>query len=188
MKLISENRFKKDLANIIFKYLLNNWSQNVLFFQSVYKCFKIFVGNDEAFALKVLPKESIKTPATSNNSFTSKLAHIQNITAGLKFEGGCLKHDKVSFAHRNVVNLFIVYKLYTSSRYLNTHSTLGAGLFGSAKLSKIKIRSKKNSGYGIGFDSRFLHSLQNFDLDKNSIIFIVEYSSSVHVNKRKRKP
>ena len=148
----------------------------------------MFIGNDEAFAFKGLSKESIKTPATSNYSFTSKLAHIQNITKGLKLEGGCLKHDKVSFAHRNVVNLFIVYKLDTSSRYLNTHSTLGAGLFGSAKLSKIKIRSKKNSGYGIGFDSRFLHSLQNFDLDKNSIIFIVEYSSSVHVNKRKRKP
>ena len=116
------------------------------------------------------------------------MAHIQNITKGLKLEGGCLKHDKVSFAHRNVVNLFIVYKLDTSSRYLKTHSTLGAGLFGSAKLSKIKIQSKKNSGYGIGFDSGFLHSLPNFDLGKNFIIFIVEYSSSVHVNKRKRKP
>ena len=96
-----------------------------------------------------MSEKSIKTPATSNNSFTSKLAHIQNIIAGLKFEGGSLKHDKVSFAHRNVVNLFIVYKLDTSSRYLNTHSTLGAGFFGSAKLSKIKIWSKKNSGYGI---------------------------------------
>ena len=148
----------------------------------------MFIGNDEAFAFKGLSKESIQTPATSNYSFTSKLVHIQNITKGLKLEGGCLKHDKVSFAHRNVVNLFIVYKLDTSSRYLKTHSTLGAGLFGSAKLSKIKIQSKKNSGYGIGFDSGFLHSLPNFDLGKNFIIFIVEYSSSVHVNKRKRKP
>ena len=59
MKLISENRFKKDLANIIFEYLLNNWSQNVLFFQSVYKCFQMFIGNDEAFAFKGLSKESI---------------------------------------------------------------------------------------------------------------------------------
>ena len=56
MKLISENRFKKDLANIIL--------------------FILFIGNDEAFAFKVLSKESIKTPATSNYSFTSKLAHI----------------------------------------------------------------------------------------------------------------
>ena len=90
-----------------------------------------------------MSEESIKTPATSNNSFTSKLAHIQNITTGLKFEGGCLIHDKVSFAHRNVVNLFIVYKLDTSSRYINTHSTLGPGLFGSAKLSKIKYSQRK---------------------------------------------
>ena len=89
----------------------------------------MFIGNDEAFAFKGLSKESIKTPATSNYSFTSKLAHIQNITKGLKLEGGCLKHDKVSFAHRNVVNVFIVYKLDTSSRYLNTYSRLGAGFF-----------------------------------------------------------
>ena len=45
-----------------------------------------------------------------------------------------------------------------------------------------------DSGYGIGFDSRFLHSLPKFDFGKNFIIFIVERSSSVHVNKRKIKP
>ena len=41
------------------------------------------------------------------------------------------------------------------------------------------------SGYGIGFASRPLFSLPNFDCGKNVIIFGADMSSSVHVNNKK---
>ena len=42
----------------------------------------------------------------------------------------------MSFLHKNVVNLYISYKLNTSERYLNTDFTLGNCLFGAVKLTK----------------------------------------------------
>ena len=41
-------------------------------------------------------------------------------------------------------------------------------------------------GYGVGFHSHSLFSIQNFDLSQNVIIFRVDMSSSVHIDNRKR--
>ena len=43
-----------------------------------------------------------------------------------------------------------------------------------------------DSGYGIGFASRPLFSLPNFDCGKNVIIVGVNMSSSVHINNKKK--
>ena len=52
---------------------------------------------------------------TSNNIHAPKLiklqnseTHIQNAEIGVKFEGRCLKQDKVTFDLKNLVNLFLV--------------------------------------------------------------------------------
>ena len=42
----------------------------------------------------------------------------------------------MSFLHKNVVNLYISYKLNTSEIYLNTDFTLRNCLFGAVKLTK----------------------------------------------------
>ena len=42
------------------------------------------------------------------------------------------------------------------------------------------------SGYGIGFNSRLLFSLPNFNWGKNVIIFEVDMSSSVHIDNKKK--
>ena len=42
----------------------------------------------------------------------------------------------MSFLHKNVVNLYITYKLDTYSSDLNIDSTWGNCLFGTAKLTK----------------------------------------------------
>ena len=59
-------------------------------------------------------------------------------------------------------------------------------MFDAIKLA-INADSDKYSyaGYGIGFDSRSLFSLQNFDWGKN-VIFGVDNSSSVHIHNKKK--
>ena len=67
-----------------------------------------------------MSKESITSPATSDNSYTPKLIFIHN-SISVTLEG--IKQDKVSFTHRNVVNVFIVYGLDTRWVDLNIDFT-----------------------------------------------------------------
>ena len=60
-------------------------------------------------------------------------------------------------------------------------------MFGAVKLTKNTNPNKYSySGYGIGFDSRSLFSIPNFDWGKNVIIFGVDMSSSVHANNKNK--
>ena len=74
--------------------------------------------------------------------------------ARVKFNGDCLKRDKVSFDHGKVVNIYIVFKTnknFSSSSY----PTLENCLFGAVRLTKnIDIDRYKYSGYGIGLDRK----------------------------------
>ena len=61
----------------------------------------------------------------------------------------------MSFFHRDIVNLYITYKLDTWSKDLNTDFALGNFLFGAVNLNKNADPDKyKCSGHGIGFDFR----------------------------------
>ena len=56
-------------------------------------------------------------------------------------------------------------------------------LFGGVKLTKNADQDKYiYSSYSIGFDSRSIFSLPNFDWGKNVIIFGVDMSLSVHID------
>ena len=89
-----------------------------------------------------------------------------------------MKQDRVSFTHRNIVNVFIVYVLDTWSRDLNTDFTLKDCLYGAVKLTKNADPDKYSyPGYGIGLDSRSLFLISDFYFGKNVIIFAVENSS-----------
>ena len=82
------------------------------------KHFQIFSGTiDINFGKKpkMFSKENIRA-ALSDNSLAPALTYIHNSRITVKFEGNCLKRDKVSFTHRNVVNFCIVYELDTWSR------------------------------------------------------------------------
>ena len=74
---------------------------------------------------KELSEESIKPPATSDNSFAPRLAFIDNGRKGVTFKEICLIQDNIFLPLRNAVNLFTVYELDTRSRDLTTDSTLG---------------------------------------------------------------
>ena len=65
--------------------------------------------------------------------------------------------------------------------------TLKDYLFGAVKLPKNVDPDKSSySEYGIGFDSRSLFSVPNFDWGENVFVFGVENSSSAHVDNRKK--
>ena len=57
--------------------------------------------------------ETIKPPATSDNSLTPALNYYSTETR-VAFTGNCLKQTKSSYAHGKVVNIYIVYELGAS--------------------------------------------------------------------------
>ena len=57
--------------------------------------------------------ETIKPPATSDNSLTPALNYYGTETR-VAFTGNCLKQTKSSYAHGKVVNIYIVYELGAS--------------------------------------------------------------------------
>ena len=111
---------------------------------------------------------------------------MNNSRIRIEFKGSCLKQDKITFTPYNVVNLFIVYELDRWSQDLNAEFTLKDCFFGAAKSTKNTDPDKYSySGHVIGFDSRSIFSLPNFDWGKN-VIFGVDNSSSVHIDNNKK--
>ena len=85
-----------------------------------------------------------------------------------------------------MVNLFVVYKLDTQSRDLNSKFTLRNRLFGDVKLTKNANPDKYGySGYDIGFDTVSNFSI-NGEQGKNVGIFGAENSLSLHADNRKK--
>ena len=73
----------------------------------------------------------------------------------VKFHGGCLKQEKITFTHGKTVNIYIVYELIFSNRGYDDYPTLENCLFGAVKLTKnVDIDKYRYPGYGVGFDRR----------------------------------
>ena len=53
--------------------------------------------------------ESIKSPTTSNRILNPSLDFV-GTKARVKFNGDCLKQEKITFNHGNIVNIYIVNK------------------------------------------------------------------------------
>ena len=124
--------------------------QNYLVFLPKRKYFKL---NSVAFIIdcvlswqsKGLSNESIKPPATSNNSLNPKLNYYSTKTR-VQFIGSCLKHSSPIFTHKKVVNIYVVYELAASSSHIND-STIKNCLFGAVTLTKhAHIEKYKYSG------------------------------------------
>ena len=112
--------------------------------------------------------EVIKPPATPDNGLASALNYVGTKTR-VKFDGSCLRQDKITFNHGKIVNI-----------------TLENCLFGAVKITKnADIDQYKCSGYGIGLDSRGTFLFPSGKFAENVIIFGVDMSSSVHVDNKK---
>ena len=94
-------------------------TQNYLVFQPIFRYFKINTIGVTNYVLswksKGLSDETIKPPSTSDNSLTPALSYYRASKIRVKFTGSCLKQDKVTFNHRKVVNVYIVYERGASS-------------------------------------------------------------------------
>ena len=122
----------------------------------MYKYFKK-ISNIErisSWKSKGFSDEIIKLPTTSDNSLAPALRYIGNKIRE-KFNGGCLKQNKITFTHRKTVNIYIVYEMSFSTRGYDDYPVLENYLFGAVKLVKnADIDKYKYSGYGISFDRR----------------------------------
>ena len=131
--------------------------QNYLVFQPIISYFKVnTITNADyvsSWKSKGLSSESIKPPTTSDNSLTPALSYYGTKTR-VKFTGSCLKQSNISYNHRTIVNIYIVYELGASSSH-NNNPTSKNCLFRAVALTKnADIDRYGYSGYGIGFDRR----------------------------------
>ena len=128
----------------------------------MYICFKKIDNTDHisAWKSKGLSDESIKPPSTSDNSFAPSLSYTGTITR-MTFVGSSLKQDKITFTHKNIININIVYEINLWDRGCD-YPTLENYSFGSLKLVKnAHINKYKYSGYGIVFDRNGTFSVGN---------------------------
>ena len=148
--------------------------QNYLVFQRLNKYFKV-VGNTDYVSLwksKGLSSETIKPPTLSDNSLNPALSYYAT-KRRLKFTGNCLKQPNISYNHRKVVNIYIVYELGASTSR-NHDPTLKKCLFGAVTLTKNADNDYRYSGYGIGW------------IGQNVLIFGADMSSSAHIDNKKK--
>ena len=167
-----------------------NGTQIYLVFQPMYRYFKVFSITQyleyvSEWKSKGLSNESIKAISTSDNSLNPTLSYYDT-KIRVKFTGGCLKQPKISYTHRKVVNIYIVYELGASSSY-NSNTTLKICLFGAVTLTKnADIDKYGYSVYGIGFDRRGSFSFPGGEFGQNVLIFGVDMSSSAHIDNKKK--
>ena len=88
-------------------YFEEDGVQNYLVFQPINEYFKSITNNNYilSWISKGLSNESIKPPPAPNNFLTPSLNYLCTKTR-VKFSGSCLKQDKVTYNHGNIVNIY----------------------------------------------------------------------------------
>ena len=157
-----ENLLKK-LRTLDLSYFIGNsyfeedGAQNYLVFQSIHRYFKITNAKYiSSWKSKGLSSKTITPYATSDNSLTPLIDHYGS-KVRVKFNGSCLKQsNKLTYCYGAKVNIYLVYELGASGSN-NSDPTLKHCLFGAVTLTKnADIGKYRYSGYGVGFDRRFL--------------------------------
>ena len=154
---------------------------NYLVFQPLNKYCKVIASTNYVYSWqsKVLSDETIKLPATSDNSLNPKVNYY-GAKVRLEFRGSCLNQDKSTFDHGKVVNIYSVYDL--DKTYDKTHPKLVNCLFGAVSITKnADIDENKYSGNGIGFDRTGVYLVPDGSFGRNVVIFGVDMTSSAHV-------
>ena len=128
--------------------------------------------------------EGIKSPSAPNSILDPSLDY-RGDKIRVKFNGSCLKQDKITYAHKTIVNIYIVYEI-NKNYNIGSYPTLENCLFGAVSLTKHPdLDEHKYFGYGIEFDRKEKFSIGN-GFGRNCIIFGVDMSSSVHVDHKKQ--
>ena len=102
--------------------------------------------------------------------------------------GGCYFKQTILVKTNNnsVINVYIVYKLDSISRFRSDAYTVQNALFGGVKITKnVTDKSKhKYGGYGICFDEGGRFSMGNINNGRNVLIFGVHENSVIHSNNK----
>ena len=88
-------------------------TQNYLVFQPISISILQKIANIDhisAWKSKKLSNENIKAPAASNNSLALVLIYI-NTKSQVKLDLSCIKQVKLTFTHKQVVNIYIFYEI-----------------------------------------------------------------------------
>ena len=97
-----------------------------------------------------------------------------------------MKQDSVTFNHKKVENIYIVYEI-SKSINISNYSILENCLFGAVTLTKnVNINKHRYSEYGIGFDRYGSFSFPDIRLGRNAIIFGVDMSSSKKIDNKQK--
>ena len=190
-----ENLFKKlqklDLSYFNGKsHFEEDGAQSYLVFQPINRYFKHIANTLYILSWKSkgLSDETIKSPATSDNSLNSLILIRLYVDdkIRLKFSGSRLKQPKIQYTHGKIVNIYIVYELGASGSN-NSDPTLKNCLFGAVTLSKNTDFDKYGySGYEIGFDRRSNFSFPGGGFGQNVLISGVDMTSSAHIDNKKK--
>ena len=122
---------------------------------------------------------------TTDNSLNPTLNYY-GTKIRVKFPGDCLEQQKITYNHRKVVNIYIVYSLGASSSNYS-EPTIKNCLFGAVTLSKnADIDKYGYSGNVIEFDRRGSFSFPGAGFGQNVIIFGADMSSSAHIDNKKK--
>ena len=138
--------------------------EHYLVFQPVHKIFKTPINNERiiVYQSKGLSGESVKAPTTSNNSINIIQDYIGTPKIQVKFDGSCLKQEKLTFTHKTIINFYIVYEINLRPLNLDSKFALLNFLFDAVTLTKNADPDKYSySGYGIGFDTHKTFSLSD---------------------------
>ena len=132
---------------------------------------------------KGLSAQTLTTLTTTDNSVSPSIKWYRNSNFCLVFKESCLKQKSRTYILPYRTSFFFaVLELDTWSRNLNSDFTLKECLFGGIRLAKNADPDKYvYTGYGIGFDSHL------GGIFKTVIIFEVDNSSSMHIDKKGKK-
>ena len=102
----------------------------------------------------------INSIIASNYIITPSLDYL-GAKIRVKFNGSCLRQDKITFTHGKTVNIYIAYEI--SKNYnISSYPTLENCLFGAVSLTKdADINLYKYLGYGVAFDRKGQFSYGN---------------------------
>ena len=115
-------------------------TQSYLVFQPMYRYFKTIAGVVKViynYYWKWISDERINSIKKPNHSITPNLDYYGTKTR-VEFNGSYLKQDSVTFNHKKVVNIYIVYEI-SKSINISDYLTLENCLFGAVSLSGMDI-------------------------------------------------
>ena len=79
--------------------------------------------------------ENIAAPTTNDYSLNPQLSYFGTKTR-IEFKGSCSKQDKVTYSHKKIVNIYIVYEI-SNNNNISSYPRLESWLFAAVGLTKM---------------------------------------------------